>query len=144
MFQQILSNLPWLQILVAAVAYFALGAIWYGPLFSKAWIRGHQININDADAKKGVAGIMITSFLFLVVICIGLVVIREVASIHGTVQAVKWGAFIGVCFAMTTTSMSYVYMKKPISVHLIDGLYHVVGMIIAMVILVLWSGGKII
>ena len=144
MFQQILSNLPWLQILVAAIAYFALGAIWYGPLFSKAWIRGHRININDADAKKGVAGIMITSFLFLVVICIALVVIREVASVQGIMQAVKWGAFLGVCFGMTTTSMSYVYLKKPLTIHLIDGLYHVVGMIIAMIILVQWPGGDII
>lgn len=144
MFQQIITHLPWLQILVAAIAYFALGAIWYGPLFSKAWVRGHRLNINDPDAKKGVAGIMITSFIFLVVICIGLVVIREVASVHGWMQAVKWGAFLGICFAMTSTSMSYVYLKKPLSIHLIDGLYHVVGMIIAMIILVLWSGGEII
>lgn len=144
MFQQILTNLPWLQVLVAAVAYFALGAIWYGPLFSKPWIRGHQVNVNAPDAKKGVAGIMIGSFFILVVICIGLVVIREIASVHGIMQGVKWGAFLGVCFGMTTTSMSYVYLKKPLSIHLIDGLYHVAGMIIAMIILTAWTGGRII
>jgi hypothetical protein len=139
MFQQIISHLPWLQVLVAAVAYFALGAIWYGPLFSKAWVRGHGININNPDAKKGVAGIMIFSFFILLVICIGLVFIREVASVHGWMQGAKWGAFIGVCFAMTSTSMTYVYLKKSFSLHLIDGLYHVVGMVIAMVILASWA-----
>ena len=65
MFQETLTNLPWLHVLVAAIAYFALGAIWYGPLFSKAWIRGHRINTSDPDMKKGVAGIMIFSFLIL-------------------------------------------------------------------------------
>jgi hypothetical protein len=139
MFQEIISNLPWLQILVAAIAYFALGAIWYGPLFSKAWIRGHAINVNAPDAKKGVAGIMITSFFILVVICISLAIIRDVASINGTMQAVKWGAFLGLGFATTSTSMTYVYLKKPLTAHLIDGFYHVVGMIIALIILANWQ-----
>ncbi|MCE3282024.1 MAG: hypothetical protein K0Q66_761 [Chitinophagaceae bacterium] len=139
MFQEIISNLPWLQILVASIAYFALGAIWYGPLFSKAWIRGHGININDADAKKGVAQIMITSFFILVVICISLAIIQDVASINDTMQAVKWGAFLGLGFATTSTSMTYVYLKKPVSTHLIDGLYHVVGMIIALIIMANWQ-----
>lgn len=139
MFQEILSNLPWLQVLVAAIAYFALGAIWYGPLFSKAWIRGHQVNVNNPDAKKGMAGIMITSFLIVLVICISLAIVKEVASVNDWQHAVKWGAFLGFGFAVTSTSMSYIYLKKPASIHLIDGLYHVTGMVIAMVILTVWQ-----
>jgi hypothetical protein len=138
MFQETLTNLPWLHVLVAAIAYFALGAIWYGPLFSKAWIRGHAININDPDAKKGVAGIMITSFFIVLAICIALAVVLEVASVHDAMHAVKWGLFLGFGFAFTSTSMTYIYLKKPVSLHMIDGLYHVVGMTIACLILALW------
>ena len=139
MFQEIISNLPWLQILVAAVAYFALGAIWYGPLFSKAWVRGHQVNMNDPDVKKGVAGIMITSLIIVIAICISLAIIKEVASVNDWQHGIKWGLFLGFGFAFTSTSMSYIYLKKPISIHLIDGLYHVIGMVIAMVILAVWQ-----
>jgi hypothetical protein len=138
MFQQILTHLPWLQVIVAAVAYFALGAIWYGPLFSKAWIRGHQVNVNNADAKKGMAGIMITSFIIVLAICISLVFIQRICDVHNWQHAVKWGAFLGFGFAFTSTSMSYLYLKKPLSIHLIDGLYHVIGMIIALLIITLW------
>lgn len=139
MFQETLTNLPWLHVLVAAVAYFALGAIWYGPLFSKAWIRGHQVNTNDPDMKKGVAGIMIFSFLILIAICTALAIVLEIGSVTGAMQAVKWGLFLGLGFAVTSTSMTYVYLKKPVSVHLIDGLYHVAGLTIASLILVMWK-----
>ena len=33
-----LSGLNWLAILVATVAAFVLGGLWYGPLFGKAWM----------------------------------------------------------------------------------------------------------
>jgi hypothetical protein len=138
MFQETLSNLPWLQVLVAAIAYFALGAIWYGPLFSKAWVRGHSINMSDPNAKKGVAGIMVTSFFIVLAICICLAIVAKIAAIKDIEHAVKWGLFIGLGFAFTTTSMTYIYLKKPASIHLIDGLYHVVGMTIALIILALW------
>lgn len=139
MFQETLTNLPWLHVLVAAIAYFALGAIWYGPLFSKAWIRGHGINTSDPNLKKGVAGIMITSFVILIAICTALAIVLEVGSVAGATQAIKWGLFLGFGFAVTTTSMTYVYLKRPIGVHLIDGLYHVVGLTIASLILTLWE-----
>jgi hypothetical protein len=35
-------NIPfghyWLAVLVAAIAYFALGALWYGAVLSKQWL----------------------------------------------------------------------------------------------------------
>jgi hypothetical protein len=115
-----------------------LGAIWYGPLFSKAWIRGHKININDPDAKKGVAVIMIMGFVITLIICISIQVILKVAEARGITQGVKWGLLLGLGFSATTTSMSYLYLKKPLSLHLIDGLYHVIGITIAAVILAAW------
>ncbi|MGB2718444.1 MAG: DUF1761 domain-containing protein, partial [Rhodococcus sp. (in: high G+C Gram-positive bacteria)] len=34
----------WLGVAVAAVVYYALGALWFGPLFGRAWDRsiGHD------------------------------------------------------------------------------------------------------
>lgn len=33
-----LSEINWLGLLLGSVAGFALGAVWYGPLFGKAWM----------------------------------------------------------------------------------------------------------
>ena len=47
------SHINWLAVLVAAIAYFALGAIWFSrPVFGARWIALHEININDDNAKK--------------------------------------------------------------------------------------------
>lgn len=137
MFESLLSQTPWLNVLVATIAYFALGAIWYGPLFSKAWIRGHNININDPDAKKGVAGIMIASFVVFFVVCLVLSVVLRANMVGNVVPAAKWGLLLGVGFAASTHTISYLYLKKPLSLHLIDGLYHVIGITLAAVVLTL-------
>ncbi len=34
----LLSQVNWLAVAVTAIVTFALGALWYGPLFGKAWL----------------------------------------------------------------------------------------------------------
>lgn len=45
--------LNWSAIAVAALAYFALGALWYSKaLFAKRWIADLKIDVNDPEAKE--------------------------------------------------------------------------------------------
>jgi hypothetical protein len=52
---------------------------------------------------------------------------------------IKIGLITGGCFSWMTICISYFYTKKPWSVHFIDGIFHVVGQIIAAIILCLWT-----
>lgn len=134
-----LSNLNWLHVLVATVAYYILGAIWYSFLFQKSWVRFHKIDTSNPDAKKGVGLIMFLGFIWTFVICTGLaILIYKTPYLGGIESAVKFGLTTGVCFSAMVISMTYLYLKKPFALHLIDGLYHVVGQIIAAIILMLW------
>jgi hypothetical protein len=139
MFQALLSNLNWLHVLVATIAYFMLGAIWYGPLFSKPWVKGHNINVSDPNMKKGVGKIMGLSFVAFFVITFAAAVILHVAQADTAVLALKWGAFLGCCIAAPVIIINHLYLQKPFVIHLIDALYHVIGLIIACLILVLWK-----
>lgn len=134
-----LSDVNWLHIFVAAIAYFALGALWYSLLFQKQWIRFHGINVNDPDAKKGVGAIMLLSFVWTLVIVTALAVLIERMELAGgALSAVKLGLTTGFCFSALAISMTYLYLKKPLALHIIDGLYHVVGQVVAALILLLW------
>ena len=54
----IIHHIHWLAVLAAAVAYFALGAIWYSKiLFAKKWLTLTKINASYPNATKGMAGI---------------------------------------------------------------------------------------
>jgi hypothetical protein len=137
---EILSNLNWLHILVAAIAYFALGAIWYSFLFQKPWIRYHKIDTSNPDGRKGVGAIMFLSFVLMFIITVGQAILIYRAGINGgAVSGVKLGLTTGVLFSATAISITYLYLKRPLGLHFIDGLYHVVGQVIAAVILCVWQ-----
>ena len=138
MFQSLLSHLNWLHVLVATVAYFMLGAVWYGGIFSKMWVKGHKIDMNNPDAKKGAGMVMALSFIPFFVITFAAAIILNAAEAHQAIHAVKWGAFLGCGFAAPVLVINHLYLQKPLSIHIIDALFHVVGLIIASLILVLW------
>lgn len=134
------SNLDWLHILVATIAYFIIGAIWYSFLFQKQWVKLHKVDTNNPDAKKGVGMIMFLGFVWTFIICTGLaILISKTTMLGGALSAVKLGLTTGICFSALTISMTYLYLKKPFGLHIIDGLYHVVGQVVAAIILILWQ-----
>lgn len=135
-----LSELNWLHILVAAIGYFALGSVWYSALFGKQWVAHQKIDMNDPEAKKGAGIIMFGSFILMFVASIGLaVLVNRMQLAGGVMSGIKLGLLTGVCFSATAISISYVYVKKPMGLHLIDGLYHIIGQIIAAIILCVWQ-----
>lgn len=135
-----LSNLNWLHILVAAIAYFALGAIWYSFLFQKQWIRYQNIDMNNPEGRKGVGAIMFLSFIWMFLVTVGLaILINKTGITGGAMSGLKLGLTTGVLFSAAAISITYLYLKKPLGLHIIDGLYHTVGQIIAAIILCAWK-----
>lgn len=136
----IFLNINWLAVLVAAIAYFALGALWYSPLFGKKWIQYQNIDMNDPDIKKGAGGIMFGSFILMLIATIGLAILVERIQLNGGVlSGLKLGLVTGLLFSATAISITYLYIRKPAGLYFIDGLYHVVGQIIAAIILCIWK-----
>ena len=134
------SDINWLAVLVAAIAYFALGALWFSkPVFGGKWVALHQIDMNDPNMKKGVGAIMFGSFLLMLLATIGLAILVVRFHFYEVISGIKLGLFTGICFASTAISITFLYIKKPLAIHFIDNLYHVVGQIIAAVILCIWK-----
>ena len=136
----IFSNLNWLHILVATVAYFAFGAIWYAPLFGKTWARLHKVSMDDdGDAMKGFAAIMATGFVTTFFVTTALAILVSRLQLTEVLSGIKLGAFTGLFFSAAAISITYLYLRKPIGLHLIEGGYHVIGQMIAASILVAWQ-----
>lgn len=135
----IFSEINWLAVLVATIAWFAIGAIWYSALFQKQWVAHHNINMSDPELKKGTGMIFFLSFLLMFVAVTGIAVLAEVMDITSLKGGVKLGLLTGICFAMTAISITYLYLKKPLGLHAIEGFYHLVGHVIAGVIITQWQ-----
>lgn len=138
---EMFDDFPWLQTLVAALAYFMLGALWYSKvLFVKKWIEYLKIDVNAADAKKGLGKMFGGSFVMMFLQCFALaVLITRMDDLHGWMSGVKIGALTGVCFSAATIGVNYLYEKKPLGLFLINAGYAVAGNIIAAVILCCWQ-----
>jgi len=135
---EIFSNLNWLAILVAGVAYFLLGAIWYSFVFKNAWIKLSGVNVNDPNAKKGMAQIMLTSLVLMIICSIGLAMFLSKIGEVTWMSGVKAGLVCGVCFSATGICISYLYEKKPWGLLLINSGYNIAGCVIAGIILSVW------
>jgi hypothetical protein len=136
----VFSDINWLALLVAAIAYFMLGALWFSKgLFGARWAGYVKLDMNDPNLKKGVAQLMLGSFVLMVVACFGLaVIIARINPPMDIMSGIKIGLLTGICFAVTSVSITYLYEVKPMGLHVITGGYHLVGLLIASIILVMW------
>ena len=136
---EIFSHINWLAILVASIAYFILGAIWYSALFGKKWASLVKLDMNNPDLKKGMAKMMISTFLLIFLVCFGQALLIHMINFDQDVlYGIKLGLLTGISFASAAVSINYVYEHRPTGLYLINNGYHVAGHIIAAMILVTW------
>ncbi|MDB5278195.1 MAG: hypothetical protein JWR61_3150 [Ferruginibacter sp.] len=136
----IFHHIHWLAVLVAAIAYFALGAVWYSKvLFAKTWLALTKIDASDPNATKGMGAIMGASFATILVACIGLAILAAYLNLGLFSQGLKLGTLTGICFGSTAISNSYLFEKRAIGLHFINGGYTLLGNIIAAVIICVWQ-----
>ncbi len=64
-------NINYFAVLVAAIAQFIFGAIWYMPIFGKAWGKIHGFEAlskeDQAVMTKRMAPLLVTQFIFTIV-----------------------------------------------------------------------------
>ena len=137
---EIFSQINWLAVLVAAIAYFMLGALWYSKaLFGSKWAAVVGLNMNDPDKSKGMAKMMIGTLVLILVTCIGLALFVNRLDLFVLSSGLRLGAITGICFATTAVSISFIYESRPTALYFIDCGYHLAGHLIAAIILVLWQ-----
>lgn len=135
-----INNINWVAVLVAGLAYFFLGALWYSKLlFAPKWIELLKIDVHAPDAKKGVAPIMIGSLICMLLISAGLAILIDRMDLYGWQSGVKLGALTGLGFSSFAISINYLYERKPIGLFLINAGYATIGQIVACVILCSWQ-----
>jgi len=131
----------WIAVLVATLAYFMLGALWYSKvLFAKRWIADNKIDMNNPDAKKGVGMMFGGSFVLMFIQCLAIAILAgRIGDLTTWMSGVKLGALTGCCFSAASVGINYLYEKKPMSLWLINAGYAIVGNIIAAIIICCWQ-----
>jgi hypothetical protein len=132
------SSMNYWAILVAAVAYMALGALWYSPaLFGNAWMRGISKTREQLAAQASPINYLwalITSF----VASYGIARIMSWSGGNTIGDAIKISILAAICFVLTTMSVNDTFEGRPKGLTFINILYHIVGFIIIGIIIGAW------
>ena len=119
-----MPNVDWIASIVAAIAAFVLGGIWYSPImFAKAW--QHDTGLSDeqlnAASKVKIFGL---SFIFCLLAAI---TFSMFLGPDPTVPfGVGAGAVAGIFWVAGSFGVNYQFELKPLRLLLINGGYHAV------------------
>ncbi|MCX6292014.1 MAG: DUF1761 domain-containing protein [Bacteroidetes bacterium] len=98
------SEVNYLAVFVAALAYFVLGALWYSVLFGKIWAGGiEEMGIKMPKPDKGQMGMMmLKSFSANLLCAFAMAFIIRVDSSYNMTTAIKLGIACGAGLTLST------------------------------------------
>ena len=110
--------------LVGTLLGFALGALWYGPLFGKAWMASVGLTPERSGGTSTPARTYGTTFVLGLIACyvFGLFL----GPNPGLAFSVAAGAAAGICWVATSLATNYLFEGRRAALMLINGGYHAV------------------
>ena len=134
------SEVNYLAVLVAAVASFLLGWLWYGPLFGKPWMKLMNFDKNSMKSMKlSPVTAMILGFLTYLVIAYVLAGFISILNSATIVEGIKIAFWIWLGFIATTTLGSFLWEGKSIKLYLLNNTYNLLNLLVMSAILTAWK-----
>ena len=130
-------EINYLAVIVAAVAYLIIGWLWYSLLFGSAWMKA--IGKTKEQVAAGASAVN-----YILALIFGFVASYGIARIlvwtgGGTIRdGIMTGFVVSVCFVLATFFMNDTFEKRPTGLTIINGLYHIVSLIVAGIIIAAW------
>ncbi len=135
------ANINYWAVLLAGIAFWFVGMIWFSLIFGKVWskeITKHGIKIKKPNTKD-MATKSIATFIFNLIVSFGIAIIVDQLGLVGLGSAVLLGLLIGIIFAALPMLTSYLWESRHPKLSLIDIGYPIVGIVIATIIITLWA-----
>ena len=123
-------------ILVAALASFLLGGLWYSPLlFAKAWQR--EAGLSDEQIRSANMG-LIFGLAFVLCLIASFVFAMFLGPRPPLALGLGAGFAAGLCWVSASFGINYLFERKSLKLFLINGGYHTLQFTLIGLILALW------
>lgn len=137
----VLGDLNWLAVIVATLVYFGVGALWFSEVaFAKQWRR--SLGIQATPGQRPSAGLLLAPLLQALVSVIAVAMLAKATGTDTIGEALVLWIVTGVGIAGAILAVTAVFeTNKPdrVTWGLISAGYHVVGLLIATVIVSVWD-----
>ena len=136
----VLGDLNWPAVLVATIAYFALGVVWYAEhAFGRAYQRASGWDLNKPEKISPAVFVVPLATCFVLTLVTAM--LGAASNTDDIMEGVLLGLLVGVGIALPVRFVTGAYdMTKPapITFAAIGAGYHVVGLTLAGAILGFW------
>jgi surface polysaccharide O-acyltransferase-like enzyme len=125
-------------VVVAAIAYWILGGVWYAVLFSKPWMALEHITAEQAQSMNPVLPYVITFVLnLLIAYALAQICIWRNANTIGRGASV--GVLLWIGFVGPITFTTYMYEMRPKELFAINQFYPLAGLVVMGAIIGAWT-----
>jgi uncharacterized protein DUF1761 len=122
-------DVNWLAILIAALAKFAIGGVWYSPqVFGPRW--GAIVGVSPEAFKARMARAMIVDILASLVLAWVLANVLKFTGAVGLVPGVRVAFFLWLGFVATPLISTAIYEGRPMALFGINGGYWLISMLV--------------
>ena len=138
----LLGDLNWLAVIVAAIAYFALGALWYMPKpMAQAWTKSMGWDPSTEEQQPG-AAIYVAPLVTCLLSAITLAMLAEATGSTTVGEGLALGIVVAIGIAAAIVLVTGWFGPKkpqPMVFAAITAGYHVVGLVVTAVIVSAWT-----
>ena len=124
----------YLAVLVAAIAAFAVGALWYSVLFGKVWRR--EMGVVEGSSMSGMGKSMVGGFIATLVMVWVLAYFYALNYINTLPTALMLAALFWLGFIATVMTNIVWYEKKSWTLYLINVSHYLVALLVAAAVLI--------
>jgi hypothetical protein len=125
-------------VFVSALAYWVLGALWYGFLFAKPWMALEHLSEEQVKSMNPVLPYIITFALNLLIAFV-LAQICIWRSANTAARGAALGILLWIGFVGPVTFTNYMYEMRPVPLFAINEFYSLVGLCLMGAILGAWT-----
>lgn len=115
-----MPHISWLAVICSTVAAFVLGGLWYGPLFSKPWMREMGVG---RDFKPRIARHILFALAIAFNFLSALVFAAFVGPAPSLLSALGAGAAVGLAWVAPSIVIVYLFAARSVTLAVIDAGY---------------------
>lgn len=134
------TTVNYLAVIVAALATFFIGALWYSPLlFAKQWVKAHGYSEEKLkEMQKSAMPAYLVSLVSYVVMAYVLAVFMANMNLTGASDGMTVGFLAWLGFAATIGLTANMFSEKKIATYYLDASYQLVYLLVMGAILGAW------
>ena len=122
-------DVNWLAVVLAALAKFAIGGVWYSPpVFGPRW--GAIVGVSPEAFKARMLSAMLTDFVSSLVLAWILANSLQFMGAIGLIPGLRTSFFLWLGFIATTLLSTTVYEGRPLTLFWINAGYWLISMLV--------------